>query len=44
MYELYDYICVNMEDIFTLVLSFTGNGGLTEGIYELVDNKWKKKD
>ena len=43
MYKLYDYICLNMEDIFELILSFIGNGGLTEGTYECVDCVWKKK-
>lgn len=43
MYCLYDFICENMEDIITLMLSFIGNGGLVPGTYELVNYKWKKK-
>lgn len=43
MYNLYDFICNNMEDIIVLILSFIGNGGLVPGTYELVDYKWVKK-
>ena len=44
MYTLYNYICDNMDDIFTLILTFIGNGGLTPGTYEYVDYKWKRKE
>lgn len=43
MYNLYDFICNNMEDIIELILSFVGKGGLVPGKYELVDYKWIKK-
>lgn len=43
MYSLYDYICENMEDIFNLVLAFTGKGGLVPGTYVLTDYVWKLK-
>jgi hypothetical protein len=43
MYVLYDYICNNMEDIFELVLTFIGNGGLVPGVYECVNCKWQHK-
>lgn len=43
MYNLYEYICDNLEDIMTLVFTFAGNGGITSGTYELVDFKWTKK-
>ena len=44
MYNLFNYICNNMDDIFTLILAFIGNGGLTPGTYEYVDYKWKRKE
>lgn len=44
MYNLYDYICDNMEDIFELVLTSVGNGGITPGVYELKNFKWNKKN
>jgi hypothetical protein len=43
MYNLYDFICTNMEDIFSLIFTFIGNGGLVPGTYECVDYKWTKK-
>jgi hypothetical protein len=43
MYSLYDFICSNMEDIFTLILSFIGNGGLVPGTYELINYHWELK-
>ena len=43
MYSLYDFICSNMEDIFTLILSFIGNGGLVPGTYELRNYHWELK-
>ena len=43
MYGLYEYICENLEDILTLILQYTGNGGIEPGKYELVDYKWRKK-
>lgn len=43
MYELYDFICENMEDIITLVFLFTRNGGLVPGTYEYVNYKWSLK-
>ena len=43
MYDLYDYICENMEDIFVLVLTFVGNGGITPGTYVYDDFKWTRK-
>lgn len=43
MYSLYEYICDNMEDIFNLILTFIGNGGLTPGTYVYNDYKWTKK-
>lgn len=44
MYSLYDFICDNMEDIFTLVLTFIGNGGLKPGAYVFDDYQWKYKE
>jgi hypothetical protein len=43
MYNLYEYICDNLEDIMILVFAFVGNGGLTPGTYEYVNYKWTKK-
>lgn len=43
MYSLYEFICNNMEDIFTLVLTFIGNGGLKPGKYVFDDYQWKYK-
>ena len=40
MYSLYDFICSNMEDIFTLILSFIGNGGIKPGTYVLDNYQW----
>lgn len=44
MYSMFNYICDNMDDILTLVLTFIGNGGLTPGTYEYADYKWEKKE
>lgn len=44
MYELYDYIVENLEDIITLVFTFINKGGLTEGTYQYIDYTWVKKD
>ena len=44
MYELYDYIVENLEDIITLVFTFINKGGLTEGKYQYIDYTWIKKD
>lgn len=43
MYALYEYICENLEDIFTIILTFVGNGGLVAGTYEYKDYKWVLK-
>lgn len=43
MYNLYDYICEHMEDIFTLMFSMIGKGGITPGTYEYKDFQWKYK-
>jgi hypothetical protein len=44
MYELYEYICNNFEDILVLTLAFAGKGGLVPGTYEYVDYNWIKRD
>lgn len=46
MYDLYEYICENLEDIFVIVLTFVNQGGLVPGIYEYKDYQWilKKKE
>lgn len=44
MYEYYEYICENLDDILTLMLSFIGNGGLTAGTYEYSNHIWKRKE
>ena len=44
MYSLYDYICNNLDDIFTLVLTFIGDGGLKPGTYVSDGYKWKFKE
>lgn len=43
MYALYEYIYLNFEDIFNIILTFVGNGGVTPGTYEYVDSLWQKK-
>ena len=43
MYNLYEYICDNFEDILVLSFTFLANGGLTPGTYEYIDYKWNKK-
>lgn len=43
MYELYNYIVDNMEDIFNLILTFIGKGGLKPGEYYYIDYNWKRK-
>lgn len=44
MYTLYEYIYENLEDIFNLILTFISKGGLTPGVYELVNYNWEKKE
>jgi hypothetical protein len=44
MYSLYEFICENMEDIFTIVLTFIGNGGITPGTYIFDNYTWVRKD
>lgn len=44
MYNLYEYIYENLEDIFVIILTFVGNGGLVPGTYEYVNYKWKIKE
>ena len=44
MFTLYDYICDNLEDIFTLILTFIGNGGLKPGVYISDGYQWKLKE
>lgn len=44
MYALYEYIYENLEDIFNLILTFISKGGLTPGVYELVNYNWEKKE
>lgn len=44
MYNMYEYICENFEDIMVLVFTFAGQGGLTAGTYEYVDYKWRRKE
>jgi hypothetical protein len=44
MYNLYEYICDNLEDILVLAFTFLGNGGLVPGTYEYVDFRWKRKE
>ena len=44
MYALYDFICENMEDIFTLVLTFIGKGGITPGTYVYNNYNWERKE
>lgn len=44
MYNLYEYIYENFEDIFNIVLTFVGKGGLIAGTYEFVNSLWQIKD
>lgn len=40
MYDLYDYICYHMDDIFTIVLNFIDKGGVKPGVYEYKNYEW----
>ena len=40
MYSLYEYITENLEDIFTIVLSFINKGGVKPGSYVLDNYQW----
>lgn len=42
MYDLYEYIVLNFEDIMTLVLDSISTG-ITPGTYEYTKSKWIKK-
>lgn len=42
MYDLYEYIVLNFEDIMTLVLDSISTG-ITPGTYEWVKSEWVKK-
>ena len=43
MYNLYEYICDNFDDILVLTFALAGQGGLVPGTYEYVDYQWTKK-
>lgn len=42
MYDLYEYIIVNLEDIMTLIFTFLSTG-ITPGTYEYTKSEWIKK-